>query len=46
LKKPDGHWFHQAVQKLAEFFHLDDDKHVVTVCTTLLLYMPASLGAN
>ena len=31
LKKTDGHWFHRAVQKLAEFFHLDDDKHAVTV---------------
>jgi hypothetical protein len=46
LKKTDGHWFHRAVQKLAEFFHLDDDKHAVTVCTMLLLYIPASLGAN
>ena len=46
LKKTDGHWFHRAVQKLAEFFHLDDDKHAVTVCTMLPLYIPASLGAN
>jgi len=31
LKKTDGHWFHQAVQKLAKLFHLDDDRHAVTV---------------
>jgi hypothetical protein len=46
LKKTDGHWFHRAVQRLAEFFHDHDDKHAVTVCTMLPLSVPASLGAN
>jgi hypothetical protein len=38
LKKKDGHWFHRAMQKLAEFFHHDDDKHTITVCTILPLF--------
>jgi hypothetical protein len=46
LKEADGHWFHRAVQRLAEFFHHDDDRHAVTVCTMLPLSVPVSLGAN
>jgi hypothetical protein len=34
------------MQKLAEFFHRDDDEHAVTVCTMLPLSVQASLGAN
>jgi hypothetical protein len=41
LKETHGHWFHRAVQRLAEFFHGHDDKHAVTVCTLLPLSVPA-----
>jgi hypothetical protein len=43
LEKTDGDWFHGAVRKLADFFHLDGDKHTVTVCAMPPLYIPASL---
>jgi hypothetical protein len=46
LKETDGHWFHRAVQRLAELFHHDDDRHAVTVCTMFPPSISASLGAN
>jgi hypothetical protein len=39
LKEPDGHWFHRAVRRLAEFFHGDDDKHAVTVYTLCFRFL-------
>jgi hypothetical protein len=46
VKETDSHWSHRAVQRLAEFFHDDNDKHAITVCTMFPLSVPASLSSN